>query len=310
MDNHEKEAASSKAPIAQALAESSPGGLHGPAPDSNPSSPSATSPVPSSPSELHSPDPDTKPSSPARSSVSSDLSHVSSLSHGSSPAREKPPSSPPPGFPDPQPLPVVNGSVRNEPVTMTKVDPGVGSGFVGGGVAEGVGRRRVRLSLSILRREKRDSMVKKAALGFRLFALIFCLISLSLFAADTNKGWALDSFYRYKEFRYCMSVNVIGFVYSAAQVCDLVYHLSTGKYIVRNQLRFYLDFSVDQVLTYLLMSASSSAATRVEDWQSNWGKDKFPDMASISVGMSFVAFVALASSTLVSGYTLCTRRSL
>ncbi|KAF3437241.1 hypothetical protein FNV43_RR19994 [Rhamnella rubrinervis] len=36
------------------------------------------------------------------------------------------------------------------------------------------------------------------------------------------------------------------------------------------------------ILSYLLISASSSAATRVDDWQSNWGKDKFPDMARAS----------------------------
>ncbi|GKD70995.1 hypothetical protein Tco_1325085, partial [Tanacetum coccineum] len=40
---------------------------------------------------------------------------------------------------------------------------------------------------------------------------------------DKSKGWALDSFYRYKEFRYRMDVNVIGFAYSVLQGCDLVY---------------------------------------------------------------------------------------
>ncbi|KAK3000765.1 hypothetical protein RJ639_021567 [Escallonia herrerae] len=54
------------------------------------------------------------------------------------------------------------------------------------------------------------------------------------------------------------------------------------------------------MLTYLLISASSSAATRIDDWQSNWGKDKFPEMATASVGMSFLAFVAFASSSLIS----------
>ncbi|PON56176.1 Alcohol dehydrogenase superfamily, zinc-type [Trema orientale] len=58
------------------------------------------------------------------------------------------------------------------------------------------------------------------------------------------------------------------------------------------------------------MSASSSAATRVDDWQSNWGKDKFPDMAHASVGLSFAAFVALAWSSIISGYILCTAKAL
>ncbi|PNX72698.1 hypothetical protein L195_g028591, partial [Trifolium pratense] len=87
---------------------------------------------------------------------------------------------------------------------------------------------------------------------------------------------------------YCLSVNVIGFAYSALQAFDLAYQL---------------------VVAYLLISASSSAATRVDDWQSNWGKDEFTEMATVSVGMSFLAFSAFAMSSLISGYILCTRRN-
>ena len=64
-----------------------------------------------------------------------------------------------------------------------------------------------------------------------------------------------------------------------------------------------------QVLAYLLISASSSAATRVDDWQSNWGKDEFTEMATASVSMAFLAFVAFALSSLISGYNLCTHDS-
>ncbi|PSS30389.1 CASP-like protein [Actinidia chinensis var. chinensis] len=217
----------------------------------------------------------TRSNSPPRDAKSSSPSSLSSdLSHGSSPREEKPP------------VPVVK---RYVPVVVTKVDP------------EGGGRWRVRQSLSFLRRVKRESMVKKAALGFRVFGVVFCLISFSLMAADRYKGWALDSFDRYKEFRYCLSVNVIGFVYNLAQALDLAHHLLTGKYFSQHPLRYYFDFAMDQILTYLLMSASSSAATRVEDWESNWGNDKFTVMASASVGLSFTAFVAFAASSLISG---------
>lgn len=59
-----------------------------------------------------------------------------------------------------------------------------------------------------------------------------------------------------------------------------------------------------QILAYLLISAASSAATRVDDWQSNWGKDEFTKMASASVAMAFLAFIAFAVSSLISGYNL------
>nr|GEW89823.1 CASP-like protein 4A3 [Tanacetum cinerariifolium] len=62
-----------------------------------------------------------------------------------------------------------------------------------------------------------------------------------------SKGWALDSYYRYKEFRYCMGVNVIGFAYSVLQGCDLVYQLATGSHGTRRHyLRYYFDFAMDQ----------------------------------------------------------------
>ncbi|PWA43094.1 hypothetical protein CTI12_AA539010 [Artemisia annua] len=66
----------------------------------------------------------------------------------------------------------------------------------------------------------------------------------------------------------------------------------------------------EAILAYLLISASSSAATRVNDWVSNWGKDDFTQMATASIGMSFLAFVAFALSSIISGYNLCNQNSL
>ncbi|XP_057984027.1 CASP-like protein 4A3 [Malania oleifera] len=250
--------------------------------------------------------------SPRDSAASSD--HTS---RGYSPRENERPASPPAlswspaaQLRDQPPSPVVvvmNRVVREEPmaVVAAKVDPG--DRFPGrvaeeGGGSSGEGQRS-RRTLSIVRRAQRESMVKKAALGLRVCGFVFCLISFSVLAADRNRGWSLDSFDRYKEFRYCISVTVIGAGYSALQA----YHISmdAGKVLPRH-LHFYFDFSMDQILAYLLLSASSSAATRVDDWKSNWGEDKFPEMASASVGMSFMAFVAFALSSLISGYTLST----
>ncbi|KAG5618358.1 hypothetical protein H5410_018182 [Solanum commersonii] len=65
----------------------------------------------------------------------------------------------------------------------------------------------------------------------------------------------------------------------------------------------------NQILAYLIMSASSSAATRAYDWISNWGKDEFTEMASASIGVSFLAFTAFAFSSLISGYNFCNRNA-
>ncbi|XP_016488443.2 CASP-like protein 4B3 [Nicotiana tabacum] len=250
--------------------------------------------------------------SPARSSISSDQI---SLPHESfHPEDNKPSAAPTRSPPEKPPLPevVVKLSIKEEPLAIVKADLVVSDGTTIGEGGDGGGgnrRRKVRPPFSILRKAKRDEMVKKAALGFRIFGFLFCLVSFSVLAADRNQGWALDSFERYKEFRYSMSVNVIGFVYSGAQAFNLAYQSATGKNVVQHHLRYFFDFALDQMVTYLLISASSSAATRIDDWQSNWGKDKFPDMASASVAMSFLAFAALAFSSLISGYVLCNSRS-
>ncbi|KAL6281137.1 hypothetical protein ACE6H2_018018 [Prunus campanulata] len=197
------------------------------------------------------------------------------------------PQKPPENAKAPSPLVVYNRSMREDVApSVSKVGPVVGAngtedavnGVIGGGRSRGMTSTR----------PKRGDMVKTAALGFRVSEVVLCLISFSVMAADKTQGWSGDSFDRYKEYRYCLAVNVIAFVYAAFQAYNLSYHL---------------------VLAYLLISASSSAATRVDDWQSNWGKDEFTEMATASVSMAFLAFVAFALSSLISGYNLCTHDS-
>ncbi|XP_051133481.1 CASP-like protein 4A3 [Andrographis paniculata] len=230
----------------------------------------------------------------------------------------------PPKAPSPVVL-GVNKMVREEPPAgMKKIGP---LGDDGGGLEEGRrgrGRGRGRRGYedevggdtqsraavaSILKRSEMNMVVKKAAMALRLFEVVACLISFSVMAADKTQGWSGDSFDRYKEYRYCLSINVIGFVYAAFQAFDLAKHLRTGRHIFAHPLRFHFDFAMDQILAYLLMSASSSAATRVDDWVSNWGGDEFTLMASASIAMSFLAFIAFASSSLISGYNLCNHDS-
>ncbi|KAK6913136.1 Casparian strip membrane protein domain [Dillenia turbinata] len=227
--------------------------------------------------------------------------------HSPSPSWSPPPGTVP-GWTQ-SPVVVMSRSVRDEPKVVTKSDQKAEDGYVIGGMdaGGGSGRRTTRPPLSILKRGKRESKLKKAKLGFRICGFLFCLVSFSVMAADRNQGWAMDSFSRYKEFRYLLGVNVIGFVYSGIQAYDVSHNLVTAKYAInQNQLRYSFDLLI---LAYLLISASSSAATRVEDWESNWGKDKFPDMAKVSVAISFLAFVAFATNSLLSGYSLASLKS-
>ncbi|KAK3018544.1 hypothetical protein RJ639_003901 [Escallonia herrerae] len=294
-------------------------------------------------SPLHSddpfPPPDKSPSkSPSRAIVTVDRYYSTSLR---SPVRshQKPPDTLNVSSNSPPPVLVINRSVVEDPGLpgATKVGPGDGIG----------GERRSRASVAgILRRSSGEVTVERAALGFRVCEVVLCLISFSVMAADKTQGWSGDSFDRYKEYRYCLAVTVIGFVYSGFQACDLGYYLITRNHVISHHLRYHFDFLMDQamlshlstklglvrliidlkmwsrykaayilegffahILAYLLISASSSAATRVDDWVSNWGKDEFTQMASASVAMSFLAFVAFAVSSIISGYNLCNRNS-
>ncbi|KAA8540828.1 hypothetical protein F0562_024791 [Nyssa sinensis] len=150
------------------------------------------------------------------------------------------PGNPPPGSAPEKsasPLMVFNRSVREDMAAgVTKVGPAAGGveGFEPGEDGAGAGgERRSRAAVaSILRRSKRDVLVKRAALGFRVCEVIVCLISFSVMAADKTEGWSGDSFDRYKEYRYCVAVTVIAFVYSGFQAYDLAYNLITGKHVI------------------------------------------------------------------------------
>uniref|UniRef100_A0A803NB18 CASP-like protein n=1 Tax=Chenopodium quinoa TaxID=63459 RepID=A0A803NB18_CHEQI len=225
--------------------------------------------------------------SPAAHSPTSSISSIDSdhTSHALSPTKEtftspSPSLHPIPALPPAQVqslVPVQGASrlARDPPERVTKTEPEAGTGFA---------------SEKISTANRQQLPVSKRAKNGKL-----------------NRGWALDSFDRYIEFRYAMSVNVIGFAYSGLQGLDLLLQLTTGK-DSRSQVRYAFDFAGDQVLAYLLLSASSSAFTRVDDWISNWGNDKFPAMATASIGVSFVAFIAFAFTSIISGYLLCTHK--
>ncbi|KAH0450974.1 hypothetical protein IEQ34_021666 [Dendrobium chrysotoxum] len=180
-------------------------------------------------------------------------------------------------------------------VNMMAAPPATMSAKVGRGVVNGM-----RVESGVLQ----WPAMKKAELGLRILEVVLSMISFSVMAAAKTTGWAGDSFDRYQEFRYCISMNVIAFVYSVFQVFAHFYHKMKKSSIIDRPLSYYLDFSMDQVLAYLLMSASSSAAARNDAWISMFGSDKFTDMINGSIAMSFLAFLAFAMSSIISAEKL------
>lgn len=51
--------------------------------------------------------------------------------------------------------------------------------------------------------------------------------------------------------RFCLSVNVVAFVYSAYQACDLAYHLVREKHFINHHLRPLFEFILDQASLFI-----------------------------------------------------------
>ncbi|WOL17021.1 glucose-1-phosphate adenylyltransferase large subunit 1-like isoform X1 [Canna indica] len=140
--------------------------------------------------------------------------------------------------------------------------------------------------------------VARAAAALRVAAVLLAVISFSVMVADKTEGWDGDSYGRYEEFRYLVAVNVIVFVYSLFQAYE------SYRMIIGRPLRYYVVLSMDQILAYLLMSASSAAASRNDAWVSAFGSDKFTNKAGSAITISFLVFIVLALSSIISAYDL------
>ncbi|KAL6842727.1 hypothetical protein ACP4OV_027571 [Aristida adscensionis] len=124
----------------------------------------------------------------------------------------------------------------------------------------------------------------------RLATAVLSLVSFSLMASARTSGWAGDYYARHQQYRYAVAVNVIVCAYSVAQLFGEICSLSSD----------YFSLLLDQVLAYLLMSASSAAASRNDLWVSRFGSDPFTKKINSAVWLSFFAFLALAANSVIS----------
>lgn len=183
-----------------------------------------------------------------------------------------------------------------------KVAPAVVTGSVtaAGGGGGGVGSKR--WLLGGVPEKVRRAELRRAELGFKVSAAVFCLVSLSVMAAGTTPGWSGDSFRRYNEYRYTLAASVVAFTYLGFQLVAEVHHLVSGRHIIRGPWGNYFNLAMDQMLAYLLLSASSAALSRNDVWVSRFGVDQFAKLINASASMAFLAFIALGLSSIISAY--------
>jgi hypothetical protein len=98
-----------------------------------------------------------------------------------------------------------------------------------------------------------------------------------------------------------LAISIISTLYTAWQTFA---HFSKRE-IFDRRTSILVDFSGDQIVAYLLISAASSAIPLTNIFRE--GQDNiFTDSAASAISMAIFAFIALALSALFSGYKLST----
>ncbi|KAG4922207.1 hypothetical protein AAZX31_18G189900 [Glycine max] len=156
----------------------------------------------------------------------------------------------------------------------------------------------------ILRRWKREDLIKRGSLGLRGIALLFCLISFIIMASNKHGDWR--EFDKYEEYRYLLAIAILSSLYTGAQAFRQIQELSTAKQLLQPRMAAMIDFFGDQIIAYLLISSASSAIPMTNRMRE--GADNiFTDSSAAAISMSIFAFLCLAVSALISGYKLSTQ---
>ncbi|XP_004249059.1 CASP-like protein 4B1 [Solanum lycopersicum] len=153
----------------------------------------------------------------------------------------------------------------------------------------------------IVRRWKREDLVKRGCLILHGLALVFSLIAFIVMASNTHGDW--KDFDKYEEYRYVLAIAILSSLYTGFQVLRQIQELSTGKESFSRQKLALIGFIGDQVVAYFLLSAASSAVPLTNRMREN-NDNIFTDSSVAAISMEFLAFFALAVSALISGHKL------
>ncbi|KAL9253711.1 CASP-like protein [Drosera capensis] len=156
----------------------------------------------------------------------------------------------------------------------------------------------------VLRRWRREDMIRKGSVALRVIALLFSVLSFIIMASNKHGGWM--NFDNYEEYRYVLAIAILSTLYTGLQSLKQVHQLSTGRGLIDERTSALVDFFGDQIIAYLLISSASSAVPMTDRMRE--GSDNlFTDSLAAAISMSFLAFLALALSAMVSGYKLSTQ---
>ncbi|KAJ9185435.1 hypothetical protein P3X46_005073 [Hevea brasiliensis] len=157
---------------------------------------------------------------------------------------------------------------------------------------------------AITRRWKREAILERGSLALRGLGLLFSLLAFLIMASNKHGDW--KNFDRYEEYRYLLAIAILSTLYTGGQVLRHVHELWTGKLTLQRRTSAMVDFFGDQIMSYLLISAASTAVPMTNRMRE--GADNiFTDSSAAAISMTFFAFFLLALSAIISGYKLSTQ---
>ncbi|XP_059428054.1 CASP-like protein 4B1 [Corylus avellana] len=153
----------------------------------------------------------------------------------------------------------------------------------------------------IIRRWKREDFINRGSLGLRGLDLLFSLLAFIIMASNKHGDW--KDFDKYEEYRYVLAIAILSTLYAVGQALRQVHELWTGNRLLQQRTSSLLDFFGDQIMAYLLISAASSAVPMTNRMRERTD-NIFTDASAAAISMTFLAFLALALSAMISGYKL------
>ncbi|XP_058106962.1 CASP-like protein 4D1 [Magnolia sinica] len=159
-------------------------------------------------------------------------------------------------------------------------------------------------------------------LTLRLLALGLLAASVAVLATDrvTFDDGTKATFKDIVAYRFVISTGAIGFAYALFQIPFAVYHVSTGKQMIRNECLPEFDFYGDKIIAFLLatgvgagFAVSFEFKKLIRDFIDSFERlgvpgltesesklDKFLDRANIATGLLFLAFLCMAALSVLS----------
>ncbi|XP_047325126.1 CASP-like protein 4A4 [Impatiens glandulifera] len=143
----------------------------------------------------------------------------------------------------------------------------------------------------------------------RFLVFVFSFASALSLAAPSQKNRggessSSSSFYKHSELLYFFMVTILVFIYSAYQLFKGVYDLAFSGTLISSVASDYISFVLDQLGSYLIVSATSVAILTVENVRRH---PPFWKATVASIVMSWVSFLMMVVCSAFSGYKLYKR---